>query len=195
MDFSKPNHHWTAVPSFRIERRNVLHLIKPSYVITAAVHPKRYYNYETNQYDLDKMESIKPQTWDDLIEYIPRNFIPRHRFEEESSERIYYLPHLTEKFIPKDNDFDQECKKDEERKMITEKAEKEEKDRKLKIEKEILQLEQKMLQKQKEHELEMARIKEEGFRERQYQLLKERQQERREQIGYANVLKNKWIIK
>jgi hypothetical protein len=71
---------------------------------------RKNFNIDTGKYDLDKMESIKCIAWADIID---EHYPDGHSHDRWSDSNKYR--HLTiPSFTPKDNDFDEECKRDEE---------------------------------------------------------------------------------
>ncbi len=178
-------HNWNCIQNvnWRYGTREYLNHVRESHV-TARVNIDRYYDYENGVYLLDKMPSLSPISWDDLIEtegsYGNYRPLSDSRFKKEEAW-----------FTPKDNDFEEECRRDEEekeRKLAAEKAEKEEKAYQERVRQRELELQEIAKQRAELQE----RIKQ---KEREYELLKERQRQTAKQI-YAHslgyVVKNKW---
>ncbi len=98
-----------------------------SFSLTARVRTDKYYDYENDVYLLDKMPAISPLSWDDLLE--PEQNLTELYFVSRG-ERGRKNPYIERQkwFTPKDDDFDEECRRDEEAKRLAaERAEKEEK--------------------------------------------------------------------
>ncbi len=101
-------HHWMMTPHTVYERRRELRVREMRQ--TAIAWDRKYQDIDTGKYKLDKMPAIAALGWQDVIEpevdYVidtrhTRPYVPR------------LLPVLPEKFVPKDNDFDEECRRDE----------------------------------------------------------------------------------
>lgn len=141
-------HKWIDIPhtSYEIFREFRIRESRQ----TAMIHSKKYYDVDTGKYNADKLETINSYSISDMIDdsvhlhmtypqttriYLPIN---SNQPEEEQCLKIFNIP----KFIPKDNDFDDECLKEKEKK------EKKEKQRIQGIQKEIDDLKKRIKEKE-----------------------------------------------
>jgi hypothetical protein len=115
------SHKWVMVPHTVYEMRREMRVREGRQ--TVIIHPKRYYDTETGKFRLDKLESIKGYTLADIIDDTIHNNMtyggyPECRWNDQPQEdysRQYNIP----KFVPKDNDWDEEIAKEEKQKTIT----------------------------------------------------------------------------
>lgn len=108
--------------------------------------PKKYYNCDTCKFDTDKLKTLNSLTLSDLTldehednwvnPYV--NQVKKEKEETQSTSIIYNFP----KFIPKDNDFDEE-ERLEKKKLIAKKEE---------IESKIAENRRKLEEKDKEYQ-------------------------------------------
>jgi len=110
------SHHWVTQPHTVYERRRELRVRESRHTFMLA--DKKYFNYETGKYDSDKIKTLYSQSYSDLIED-DNDYTGQHlgRSSWAAGKNIYIERQKKyEKFSPKDNDFDDECRQDEIRK-------------------------------------------------------------------------------
>jgi hypothetical protein len=178
------SHKWILRPDTATERRAVLRVREPRQ--TVMVWDKKSYDIDTCKFDIDSISTINSYSLADMIDDCAHNYMhyeeraPRsvHHEEEYCNSPIYNIP----KFVPKDNDFEERCRLDEQKK----------------------QLELKLL----EHKAKRARAKQERINnaakeieyqaylvKRENELARERVLNRSNVSIYCTSVKNTWIPK
>jgi hypothetical protein len=102
------SHKWTDVPGSRYERR-YCDSIRETYH-SAVIFERKYYDCESGKFIRDKMEKIGSCSLGDAIDvevgshHSTNTVYRQHSMEREEASPVYNFP----KFIPKDDDFDDE---------------------------------------------------------------------------------------
>lgn len=131
---------------------------------TAIAWPKRYFDIDTLRFETDTLETIPSYSYNEMIE--------DDGHQENRGPSHYYAKNLP-RFAPKDNDFEDECRRVAEEKRIKERVKKEkiDQERMIKERYEYWQKEQErkllMDEKQKRREKERKEREEQEERERQ----------------------------
>jgi len=102
------SHKWTAVPGTRTETKYYLDGAR-FHGIPIPLFNRKYLDIDTGKFDLDRIESIKSIAWADIIDHYPDGH-SHDRWSDSNKYRHLSVP----SFTPKDNDFDEEYRKDEE---------------------------------------------------------------------------------
>lgn len=116
------SHKWIMEPYTAYEIRRELRVRESKH--TCMLFDRKYYDVEAGKYCFDKLPTIQSLSWSDVYvdndnhteEYFNRPgwatgknvYIERQKMEEENQKW----------FTPKDNDFDEECRRDEENKKL-----------------------------------------------------------------------------
>lgn len=101
--FLKPK-EWVIVPKTKYEMRHALNVRES--IHTAMLFDKRYQNIDTGKFDSNKLSTINAYLLGDIVHdsYTPLNE-PINVFDERKElSSIFKFP----KFVPKDNDFDED---------------------------------------------------------------------------------------
>lgn len=101
------SHRWVMKPHTSYERRREMRVRESRH--TVMLFDKKYYDCETGKYITDKLPSLYSQTYHDLC--VDESGVT-------SAEMSYKRRYSKEEawFVPKDDDFDEECNRDEEKK-------------------------------------------------------------------------------
>ena len=106
-------HKWMMRPETAYERRRELRVRESRH--TLMLFNKRYQNIDTGKFELDRLPTIQSYSLGEIIDdcihnnmsyggYTESRYRDSHYSDEDSYSPIYNFP----KFIPKDNDFDDE---------------------------------------------------------------------------------------
>jgi hypothetical protein len=109
-------HRWIDRPETSYERRRELRVRESRH--TAMLFDKKYMDYESGKYITDKLTTLNSITLCDMIDDGSHNDIT-YWYSRKRRYQGKYVSHEQEektKFIPKDNDFEEECRRDEENK-------------------------------------------------------------------------------
>ncbi len=106
------SHHWMMIPHTVYERRRELRVREMRQ--TAIAWDRKYQDIDTGKYNLDKMQAIECLSWNDVVQPDTDEYYGEYR--PRKNNVVSLLPLLPEKFVPPDNDFEEECRRDEERK-------------------------------------------------------------------------------
>jgi hypothetical protein len=102
------SHHWVDVPHTKYERRRELRVRESRH--TVMLFDRKYLNIDTGKLNTDKLHSLYCTSLSEIIQddYDGLNAQTEYkrRFKNESEKW----------FVPKDDNFDEECRLDEERK-------------------------------------------------------------------------------
>src|SRR6185503_402669 len=112
------SHHWVDVPHTIYERRRAMRVRESRH--TVMLFDKGYYDVDIGKFNTDKLPTLDSENWSDLIDsgenYDGLNhYIRRYRTEEAW-------------FVPKDNDFDEECAREDQIKKEREQREQRERE-------------------------------------------------------------------
>jgi|SRR4026207_1345969 len=99
------SHHWVDVPHTVYERRRVMNVRESRH--TAMLFDKRYYDVETGKYNTDKLPTLYSMSLADLYTNEWHDDHSRHQY-------LWDRPDIKEAwFVPKDNDFDEDCSRED----------------------------------------------------------------------------------
>jgi hypothetical protein len=105
------SHKWIMRPDAVSEIRREMNVREPSQNV--MVWGKKAYNADTGKYDTDSIATINSYSLSQITKsgnYHPdaRHISPDYRSDDDYSS-VYNIP----KFVPKDDDFNEECRQDE----------------------------------------------------------------------------------
>jgi hypothetical protein len=108
------SHHWVDEPYFKTERKRVLDTVRTP-TLTVMLFEQKYYNPETRKFDSDKLKTLNSLSLSDMIisddcHQDQRHLLPRWARSSDHEKSEYDIPY----FIPKDNDFDEQIRKEKE---------------------------------------------------------------------------------
>jgi len=108
------SHHWVDVPHTVYERRREMRVRESRH--TVMLFDRRYYDIDTGKFKTDKLPTLYSESWADLMES-----------GDSSQDHTDYLyrkkGYCDTWFTPKDNDFEEECRKEDEAKREREQRE------------------------------------------------------------------------
>lgn len=125
------SHRWVDVPGTRTEKRWAMNVRESTH--TAMVFDKKYFNVETGKLDTDKLCTLNHFSLNDFVSEEDPTYNMVHSWErykesqrrkkakkekKEKNSNVYNFP----KHVPKDNGFDEEIKRDNERKISQERS-------------------------------------------------------------------------
>ena len=99
-------HQWNMVPYTKYEIRRELRVRESRH--TAMVFDRKYFNIDTGKYDTDKLSTIYSQS---LSDYYGNGY---GCADIRHTQDVYSYEDREPIFIPKDDDFDEECRRDDE---------------------------------------------------------------------------------
>lgn len=190
--------HWDykAVQPVNWKRGQIEYLaVLRDFHLTANERNYRYLNYETGKVDRDKLPAIRSLSWSELVE---PNHAGGFHGESYSIDRAW--------FTPKDDDFDEECRRDEENRKAHHAIIMQQQAESLRLKEEYLRQEKEKKEKEEE------KAYQERVRKRELELkelemkVKAMEAKHRVEINQINkkydrfhpgtdIIKNKWIVK
>ena len=114
------SHKWIMEPYTAYEIRRELRVRESRH--TVMLFDKKYQNIDTGDYDTDRLETINSYSLGDNVDDFKHNhmeygYSSYHRASggkyvgggKKDNDTVNHIP----RFVPKDNDFDEECMRDE----------------------------------------------------------------------------------
>lgn len=197
------DHRWVAKPSTRTERKWLMNVRENKH--TVMLFDKKYYDIDTGKFSTDKLPTLFSESLSDLLSSDYREDYSRHH-----SDSLYgHNRDVSEAwFVPKDNDFDEECAREDRNRKEREQRERREwaaKEEELQRQRETYLAAQEATRLRLDRELEESKARSLAY-ERQLAEVEARikaQQQVRARIAHeqqfgtsvCNVRPNRWVVK
>lgn len=105
-------HQWIDPPYFKTQRKKAVDVVRTP-TVSFMLFENRYYNPETGKFNTDKLSTLNSCCMADLEESYSNESTYGNYTTHRPTRR--YTKENNKWFTPKDNDFDEECRRDEER--------------------------------------------------------------------------------